>query len=281
MHDAAHDVVRCEQNPETYAVIDRVGARITQFVSQGHPCLTSVHPLPGTPASIWAGCFAMAPFCGLLPDRTIRFGGREYAVRAEHDGDLVHGLTHDLAWEGESPAHLAVELPDSWPFGGLVRQRVEVTDRDLTVTVTVENEHRSMPASSGFHPWLSRLNRAGERATLDMNVGSFWAMDERGLPMMERSATEVRVPHPMDHQVRLRGSPSLHWSSRRDRAALTGDPTRLIVKADTDLFIIYEHDPGAICVEPITSAIGALCAEGPPVVEPGAPLSLTMSISTI
>jgi len=242
------------------------GARLVSLRVDGTEVLGGTSPAPGLPDGIFSGSFLMAPFVGRADHGRVEVGGRVWTLPTNAGPHALHGFVFDRAWTVDGD-ELVVDLDGRWPFGGTVRQRFDLRPEQLTVTATVGNEKRSMPAVLGFHPWFTDRLEDGSPGSFDFRPGTRYVCDDTGIPVgtvpgggdrpWDDSFTDVRTP-PV---VSWRGGPAI-------RIETTGSH-----------WIVCETMPGAFCVEPLSGPVNALAAGGAALVGPGRPLTLSMTLS--
>lgn len=249
---SADDVIELRDGSTTVAVDPGRGARLHALAVRGRPVLSgSVNP--AVPAAMRLGSFPMVPFAGRVEGGLLPFAGRTWVLPANLGTSAAHGFGFDVPWWLEhadgSRVELAVELDARWPFGGVARQSIRVLADGVEVVVSVENDRRSMPATLGLHPWFAR-RPAGSSAVVRVSVPA----GSRSLPdrPWDLCLTDLAQP------------PRAVWAD-----------TELVVESSTTTWTVYEQDPDAFCLEPLTHPVGAIEAGAGAVVEPGHPLSLT------
>lgn len=241
------------------------GGRLASLRVDGRELLGASTPAPGLPAEIFSGSFVMAPFVGRLRGGRFTFAGREHAVPTNAGPHALHGLTVDRAWQRDGE-DLVVELDHRWPFGGTVRQSFDLRDDGLTVTASVANEQRSMPAVLGFHPWFART-AGGEDLVYEVDPGPRCVTDADGIPTGELDSSGGGRPWD-DSFTGMRSAPVLRWGDLALTVGLTGSH-----------WIVCETMPGAVCVEPLTGPVAGLASGNAAVVEPGSPLVLQLDLA--
>lgn len=241
------------------------GGRMISLLVDGREILGRSEPVPGMPVGIFSGSFVLAPFIGRLRHGSFSFEGREYRVPLNAGEHAIHGLAFDVPWDRDGD-DLVLAFDDRWPFGGEVRQSFDLRDDGLTVTATVSNEERRMPACVGFHPWFARA--AGhDELTYDVQPGPRYETDADGIPDGSFDTTQDARPWD-DSFLGMTQPPVLQWGDLR----VSLDPT-------APNWIVCETMPDGICVEPLSAGVGALHSDEPPVVEPGRPLSLRLELT--
>lgn len=216
------------------------------------------------PAAMRDGSFVMAPFAGRLPTSTLVYDGTACELEPTLGGLPAHGLVFDRPWTQVDEATIRIGLADLWPFGGQVEQHFELRDSALTVTATLRNDERTMPGALGFHPWFARYND-GAAAELDFRP----TLRHRYRDAYDLGTSPDLGVRPWDDCFcSPRGDPALNWPGAQ----------RITVRSAATHWVIYEGDPDAICLEPVTAPPGALATATPPVVTPEQPLVLHMTI---
>jgi aldose 1-epimerase len=246
------DLVDLRRGSASVVVDPRAGGRLTSLVVGGREILgRSVDP--AVPAAMRAGSFAMVPFAGRLPGGRLAFDDRTWQIPVNLGDAAAHGVCFDVPWtvdrvDGRSVA-LSVRLDARWPFGGRATQEVRLLDDAVEVTVTVANEERSMPAALGLHPWFARRHE-GVDASVHLEPPA-------GAP-----------PRPWDTCFTdLARPPTAGWPGQR-----------LVVESATRTWTVYEQDPDAFCIEPLTHPMGGVATGDAAVVCPGRPLTLVARI---
>ncbi len=197
------------------------GARLTSVRFDGHEVLADL-TVEGTPRAWTHGCFAMAPYAGRVYGGVLHDEGEEITLRGPGtDGHVMHGVTSDRAWTRLDQLSARIDLDDRWPFGGWAEQRLVVTDDAVTVTLTVHNEERAMPAWLGFHPWFRRSLGTGGPLEITSDLGSMYEKDADGR-LTGRTVAVPTGPHDdcfLAPELPVR----LEWPGALTRAAVVGD----------------------------------------------------------
>jgi aldose 1-epimerase len=230
------------------------GGRLASLVVGGRELL--VTDGGGDPMQ-W-GAFPMAPYAGRIRRGLLRYAGREHRLPVNLAPHAIHGTVFDRPWVVGDDGSLSCPLGPRWPFGGFARQRVELRPGALACTLEVHAEDEPFPATAGFHPWFARP------VELRVHPSAMYRRDADGIP------TGELVPPPAppwdDCFVGLDTAPAL---------AFDGGPI-VTVESDADHWVIFTPDH-ALCVEPQTGPPdGPNLA--PEIVQPGEPLSVTMTI---
>lgn len=221
---------------------------------------------------IWWGCYPMAPFAGRIGEGRFMFRGRAYQLERNLAPHAIHGTVLDRGWEvierdGER-AVLATELGPGWPFRGRVTHDILLVEDALEARLTLESDE-PMPASIGWHPWFRRVV-GGATAELRFAANEMYVRGPAGLP-----TGELRSPGPGpwdDAFTGVRSPQRLRWPG----------VLQLEIGATTDVWVVYDERPDAICVEPQTAppdfvALAERSGAEPPTVEPGRPLEASMT----
>jgi len=242
------------------------GGRLTSLRVEGTEVLGATSPAPGLPSGIFAGSFLMAPFVGRADRGRFDFGNESWTLPTNAGPHALHGFVFDRAWRVDGD-ELVIDLDDRWPFGGTVRQRFDLGPDSLTVTATISNEERSMPAVLGFHPWFTERLADGSPGSFDFDPGTRFVCDSTGVPVGTVAGGGER---PWDDSFAdVRTPPVVRWT----------DGPQVRIGTTGSHWIVCETMPGAFCVEPLTGPVNALAAGGAAVVGPGRPLTLVMTLS--
>lgn len=221
---------------------------------------------------IWWGCYPMAPFAGRIGTGRFTFRGGDYRLARNLPPHAIHGTVLDRAWEvvasDEGGAVLTVDLGPGWPFRGRVTHDIRIAPDALEAVLTLAADE-PMPASMGWHPWFRR-EVAGSPAELQLEPGGMYVRGPDGLP-----TGELRAPRPGpwdDAFIDLRSPPRLRWPGVLE----------LEISASTDVWVVYDERPDAICVEPQTAppdviALAERSGSEPPIAQPGSPLTAAMT----
>jgi aldose 1-epimerase len=213
------------------------------------------------------GCFVMAPWAGRTRHGRFTFAGVEHRLPLNSPPHAIHGTVRQRDWTvlAASPTSVGIEtdLGENWPFPGRCRQVIVLADDHVELTVSIQSDAGEMPASAGWHPWFRRHLGRGLPARLDLPAGAMYRRDEEDV-----ATADLLRPPPLgpwdDCFTDLVGPPTLQWEG-----ALS-----LAVESSCPCVVVYDHPPGAVCVEPQTAPPDALNL-GPAVVTPGRPLVAT------
>jgi galactose mutarotase-like enzyme len=254
-------------------VLEAAGARVVIDPDEGAR-LASV--VVGADELIWDhrpdgpirwGSYPMAPWAGRVRRGRFAFEGRTYDLPLGMPPHAIHGVAYDRPWEiaaaDARSATFRIALDRRWPFGGHVRQALELTEDGLATTLTLEADE-PMPATIGWHPWFRRrLASGGPEAELRFAAREMLVRDADGMPSGER-----RPPGPRPWDDAFTGvdqDPSITWPGR----------LRLTISSTCRWWVVYTEPEHALCVEPQSGPPDALNT-GAEIVRPGHPLTHRM-----
>jgi aldose 1-epimerase len=192
------------------------------------------------------------------------------------------------------PARAALELVHDaagerareWPFPYRARQRFELADDALTMTLGIENTGDTpFPFGLGWHPYFPRT----VATVLGFAADAVWQTDRTVLPTQletvpatwsfapARALADTKLDHCF---VGWREPATLRWPEQRLRAAIDADP------ACTHLIIYVPPARDYLAIEPVTHMTDAFNRAdagqrdtGTRVLAPGAGFSCTMHLS--
>lgn len=135
------------------------------------------------------GSFPLLPFCNRIRQGRASFEGREIRFPPNHPTSdsphPLHGIGWQLPWQLVSAeaarAELALEVGASraWPWRFSARQRFALSERQLSVTISLTNEDTvAMPAGIGHHPYFPQT--PGTRLT--SRTQAMWRADSEVMP---------------------------------------------------------------------------------------------------
>jgi aldose 1-epimerase len=225
------------------------------------------------------GCYPMVPWAGRLRDGILRWDGAEHRFPVDLlPPHAIHGTLLETAWTvveaGSDVATLAADLVAPWPFGGRAVQRLRLEPNRLNVELQVEAGERPMPAIVGWHPWFPRVLRdgagepVGDPVVVDLAAGGMLVRGADGLPTGE--VARPIPPGPWDDSfVELAGPPGVHWPGVLE----------LRVESECPFWVVFNEREEGVCVEPQTGPPDGLNTGPHAVVQPGRPLTASMSIT--
>ncbi len=247
--------------------IDLEGGRLASLEIEGLELLVS-KATPDMKATRW-GSFPMAPWAGRLPFGKLHFDGESYEFPLTSPPHANHGVSHLQQWSlvshTETQLIIATELADPWPFGGTATQTFDLTGASLTVAIEIANDARSMPALTGWHPWFRRQLDRGETAEITVNPNHTYELDDDMIP----TGNLVDVPPPPWNEtfVGMAAPPVIRWPGALE----------LEISSTFDHWVVFTEPDHALCVEPQSGPPNQLNTD-PTIVEPGAPLSGSMTL---
>ncbi len=253
---------------DTSLTLDLVhGGRIAQIEVGAQPLLWAE---PG-PAIGW-GSYPMAPWVGRVRHGQFRFGGVDHQLALNHTDDdgtshAIHGTVFETPWilasADATTATLHAELGrHGWPFGGIARQTVTVSDRSVRCELSVEADGTPFPAAIGWHPWFLKPDRVSFSPT------AMYQRDGIGLPTAELVEPG---PGPWDDTFLNTDPASLHYTNRSAASTVT-------ITSDCDHWVLFDHRPYATCIEPQSGPPDALTMQ-PRLVTISSPLHRWMRIT--
>lgn len=206
--------------------------------------------------------FPMVPFAGRIQNARFNVGNNDIGLHANFPPEThaIHGHGWQDVWKVEAQTKTSATLSyhhegDAWPWSYKAHQTFRLTDKRLTVDLSVENlSDTPMPAGLGWHPYFSR-----QGATLIVPTTHLWSVDaETGantpsLIKITDDLSRARIVDQMTLDTTYSVSPGsieINWpthgvSIKSD--AVFGHAT-VYIPADQDYF----------CVEPISHAPNAV-----------------------
>lgn len=234
------------------------GGRVRQIRVDG---LDLLHSEPVGGPLTW-GSYPMVPWAGRVRAGRFRFDGTDVQLPLNLPPHAIHGTAFTSPWTvvdaGRDYCEMECDL--QWPFGGRAHQHLLLTPDGLTCVLGVLATTSAMPAVVGWHPCF----RSPERADLQ-----FEAMYFRDHQHMATTELVPPKPHPWDDCfVRPTGAIRLHH-----------DHLTITVDSDCDHWVVYDEQPGLLCVEPQSAPPDAFNIGGAVRLEPGGLLQRTMTIA--
>ncbi len=219
--------------------------------------------------------FPLFPYCNRIRDARFAFDGAtvDLSGNDRRFAHALHGNAWRRPWQVTSLTQSSVDLhfehePDSgipgdWPFRYRARQRIELGDQVLRITLSAQNlAGRAMPFGMGHHPYYPRTRQTRIYA----EVEAMWHADAHVLP------THLG-PHPAVDALRDDGlSPdafdldnnfanwareaTIAWPDERRQLTMTAE-------APFDHMVIFAPANDAqLCVEPVTNTTDCFNASG-------------------
>ena len=258
-------VVETSHGEATVRVDARRGARLASL-RIGQLELLGGANLPDADPGFVSGSFVMAPYAGRVRDGRLFDDAGDHLLPLSLPPHAGHGLVYDREWTYDLDGNFSIAIDDRWPYGGWVRQRVDLTADSLHLILEVGNDDRVMPAFAGFHPWFPRI-LGGKQCRLHFSAGKQLLRGEDDLPS---GAVSRPAPGPWDDCFSDVAQPVLlEWP----------DVATLSIAASTDYWVVFDERPEAFCVEPQTAPPDAFNSGLAQSVGPGAPLLFEMTWS--
>lgn len=235
------------------AVVDhRHGGRLASLEVDGLELLAHNGDTP----TQW-GCFLMAPFAGRLDRGILRIGEQVHRLPVTMGAHAIHGTVVDTPAAPVDATTVRLDLGPTWPVAGHVLHTVDLAEDRLTMRLEVHTDGAPFPASCGWHPWFPR-NLDGSDVEIALAATSMLSRGDDGLPDGRRVTPPP--PGPWDDCFEgLTGPTVLDWPGR----------LRLAIDSSAAYLVVYDEQPGAVCVEPQTAPpneLGFMVAAGRPLV---------------
>jgi aldose 1-epimerase len=224
-------------------------------------------PPDGTDIGIRWGSYLMAPWAGRIPGGLLDWDGTSYQLPQRDGPNAIHGLVYERRWQVVEATADSVELATSlaeagWPFGGDVRQRLELRPDSLTTSASLRTD-RPSPVVVGWHPWFLR-GGGDPRVTVH---------GDETLETVDLIPTGRRLP--VDGVTDLRSGPSLggrqldtFYPDVTSPATIRWRDLELSIEFGSPLetVVVFSGDPRTVCVEPQSGwpNAPALAASGVP-----------------
>ena len=234
------------------------GGRIAQIRCDGVDQLLG-YGVHGAGTAIAWGCYPMVPWCGRIRDGRFAFAGVRHQLPANLGPHAIHGVGFLMPWRvtAQGVRHVTLELvlprDHRWPFGGIARQRFEVSGPQLQLSLSVTAAERAMPASLGWHPWFLKPDR------LAFAPEAMYPRDAAGIAVLPPGPVQ---PGPWDDCFVNRREVVLHRGGQRLRMS----------SACTD-WVVYDGADVATCVEPQTAPPDAFNLQPGALLRPGETLA--------
>jgi aldose 1-epimerase len=285
--------------PARVVLAPEVGGAIAAYEWNGKPVL---RPTPNDALAASdvqrLSSFPLLPFSNRIADATLRWRGSTYPLR-RYIPELPHAI-HGNGWRRawnvleRAPARATLELVHDatgervreWPFPYRARQRFELADDTLTMTLAIQNVGDApFPFGLGWHPYFPR----SAAVVLGFAADAVWQTDSTVLPTQiepvpaqwgfapPRPIADTRLDHCF---AGWRRPATLYWPEQRLRAAIDADP------ACAHLVVYVPPERDYLAIEPVTHMTDAFNRAdagqrdtGTRVLAPGAGFSCTMHIS--
>jgi aldose 1-epimerase len=219
--------------PVSVEIAPGAGGRIAQIRHRGIELLIAHSE---SEAMIAWGCYPMAPWAGRIRHGRFNFDGRTVCLPLNLGGHAIHGVAFAMPWriDAHSSRHVELSLPlpqdERWPFGGIVRQHIDVTPDRLRMALSVTAGEQPMPATFGWHPWLRKPDR------IEFAASAFYPRDAEGI------ATLPLAPPPL--------SPWDDCFINQAPVLVHHGNQTLRLTSDCSHWVIYDEPAHATCIEP-------------------------------
>ncbi|MDH5832893.1 aldose 1-epimerase [Luteimonas kalidii] len=234
------------------------GGRIAQIRCDGVDQLLA-HGAHGATTAIAWGCYPMVPWCGRIRHGRFEFEGLARQLPVNLGPHAIHGVGFLMPWQvtGQDAQHVALELglprDHRWPFGGIARQRFDISGRQLRLTLSVIAEDQAMPAALGWHPWFLKPDR------LEFVPEAMYPRDQEGIAVLPPGPVR---PGPWDDCFVNRREVVLHRGGQRLR-----------VWSGCSDWVVYDGTEFATCVEAQTAPPDAFNLQPGQMLRPGETLT--------
>ena len=216
-HILHNDRVRAEVDPLR-------GARLISLAIDGHELLAE------------GGCFPMVPWAGRIRDGCLTLDGVTYELPLSKDGNAIHGLGRNVAWEMSDTDTFRTVLGAPWPTEGTATLHYELFHDGLRTTLTWD-DGTDLPCSIGLHPWFRRRLDSGDDVVLMLEPE---VMVERGTDGLPTGALIEPRRGPWDDCFRVPTPPLLTWPGALAVSLSSSSPW----------WVVYDEPADTVCVEP-------------------------------
>lgn len=230
------------------------GCRLTSLTAFGYELLRQWNPQR---RAFQYGSFPMIPWVGRLGAATLSFNGETYSLPMNKPPHALHGMSCFAPWEIVKKTATCAEfiyiLHDPWPWSGQVKQMFELQADAITITLTITSDKESFPAAAGWHPWFNKWISGAENATavlaesdkneLQIKFNADWQeeSDNNELPTGNRIPP---MPGPWDD--------CFGFNSAMGASLIWPDKVRLDMSSPSSSMVIFNKQPDAACVEPLS-----------------------------
>jgi aldose 1-epimerase len=217
-----------------------------------------------------AGCYPLVPFSNRLRNGCFEMRGRRICLPPNIAGQKhpLHGMGWRRPWFVSEHCSEHAELvfrhaPSEWPWEFEARQRFELDESALSITLSVRNLSADpMPAGLGLHPYFL----CDRRTTLDAKTHSVWLTDDELIPT---SCERVRGRYALRRRPMLDQSLDNGYQGWNGEALVDwGHAGLRILARSTQYFQVFSPRPGAglyapagwgvFAAEPVTHMNAAL-----------------------
>ncbi|MDR3441010.1 hypothetical protein [Telmatospirillum sp.] len=230
------------------------GCRLASLTAFGFELLRQWQP------GRWAfqyGCFPMIPWVGRMRSGILHFDGKKFQLPVNKPPHAMHGMACFKPWNiietTPEAAEFEFALADPWPWQGTVRQRFELQDNALLVTLTVASSENTFPAAAGWHPWFRKwigngqadasVSPGPEAEALQVSFSADW-QEEPGTDELPTGRHIMPRPGPWDDCFGFQDTmnASLVWLGK----------VSLEMVSSAASMVVYDKQPDAACVEPLS-----------------------------
>lgn len=227
-----------------WAVDPSYGGRLVSLVVDGHELVSQPGEvsLPHESSTFASGAFPMVPWAGRIARGDLEVAGRSYELDLGGQPHALHGTTYDRPWLVTSltdeSVSLGIDLGPGWPFSGEAGMEWRSVPDGLALRLSVRAAE-AMPVWIGIHPWFRRVLDDGRELSYSFDAELMYLRGPDGIPTGEL----VPVPQgPWDDCFAGVSEARLGW----------GD-LGLVVTASSDIWVVFDERPEAVCVEPQTA----------------------------
>lgn len=242
------------------------GARITSLQAFGFDVLRQWEPHR---KAFQYGCFPMVPWAGRLGYATLNVGENRYALPANKPPHALHGMACYSEWaiaeQKKDLLTLRMPLNSPWPWRGEVLQTLWLEEDALFLRLEIHSAAESFPASAGWHPWFAkRIGHQNEESELQVLFDADW-QEESGSDELPTGKRIPPQPGPWDD--------CFGFSSGLNVRLLWPGKLSMLMTSDAQSLIVFDKQPDATCVNPVTQAPNAINLT-PHLVRADAPLTI-------
>src|SRR5690606_1440901 len=145
------------------------------------------------------------PWAGRIRDGLFTHDGTTHQLPLSKDGNAIHGLGRNVAWDRTGEGAYRCEIGTPWPTTGVASLHYELLPGGIRTTLSWD-DGTDGPCSAGLHPWFRRRLEVGGAAELSFAPD---AMVERGADGLPTGRLVDPSPGPWDDCFRDHGSPVL------------------------------------------------------------------------
>ncbi len=239
------------------------GARITELKYKGTNILRTYNEQR---RAFQYGCFPMIPWVGRIENGDIKFNSKTYHLYQNKGKNAMHGIAHFENWQvidvDKQSIVLMYTLGNPWPWSGKVYEKLCIKENILEMSLKVETDKDSFPASVGWHPWfLKDPKNTGENKLSVSFKADYMEEIVDELPTTRKLAVK---PGPYDD--------CFDFDNYNAGAILNyKDDFSINISSNCPALIVFDKQPDATCVNTITGVPNDLNTN-PNIVTPIKPL---------